>query len=152
MHFCTPFERCLRRAARKTSLFVFSIIALLSVFANPGYPGNNERANELGNDFQNQMPWSKEKPQSGETPGQAQPRDYVAPPEREMTETTTRPQGEMYPLCFNPYTRAYETCYPEGSENWRTWYNSPDFRFWWEQGRACPRGYYFRPGRGCYQY
>jgi hypothetical protein len=152
MNSCLRFERYQGRTGIKVSLIVFAAMTFLSLLTCPGYPGSLEKADELGDDFQRQMPWSREKPQSGETPGQAQPRDYVAPPEREKTETTTRPQGETFPLCFNPYTRGYETCYPEDSEHWRTWYNSPDFRLWWEQGRSCPRGYYFRPGRGCYRY
>lgn len=136
----------------RISGIIFSALVFIFLLPFPGYTGDIQRADELGEDFQRQMPYSKERPQSGETPGQAQPKDYIAPPEREKTEPTPRPQGYDYPLCFNPYTRAYENCYPEDSEHWRLRYSSPDFRFWWEHGRACPPGYYFRPGRGCYRY
>ena len=136
---------------RMSEIFVAAIVFVI-LLSCPGYSGNIERANELGEDFQRQMPYSKEKPQSGETPGQAQPGDYVAPPEREKNEPAAQPRGGDYPVCYNPYTRAYENCNPEDSENWRLRYSSPDFRLWWEQGRSCPPGYYFRPGRGCYRY
>ncbi len=118
----------------------------------PGYPGDIERANELGEDFQRQMPYSKERPQTGETPGQVQPGDYVAPPERERNEPPPQPRAGDSPVCYNPYTRAYETCYPQDSEYWRLRYSSPEFRLWWDQGRSCPSGYYFKHGRGCYRY
>lgn len=136
---------------RMSGIFVAAIVSVI-LLSCPGYPGDIQRADELGNDFQRQMPGFREKPQSGETPGQAQPGDYVAPPEREKNEPASQPRSGDYPLCYNPYTRAYETCYPEGSENWRLRYGSPDFRLWWESGRSCPPGYYFRPGRGCYRY
>jgi hypothetical protein len=136
----------------KTTGIIFAFIVFLFALCHPVYAGDLERANELGEDFQRQMPYSRERPQTGETPGQTQPRDYVAPPERERSEPAPQPGGGDYPVCYNPYTRVYENCYPQDSEYWRLRYNSPDFRFWWEQGRSCPSGYYFRQGRGCYRY
>ena len=135
---------------KKSGIAVTTVICIC-LLSYPAFPGSVSRANELGDDFQRQMPYSKEKPQSGETPGQAQPEDYTAPPERERTEAPSQPQGYDNPLCYNPYTRGYENCYPEGSEYWRQRYDSPDFRLWWEHGRTCPSGYYFNPGRGCYR-
>lgn len=129
-----------------------ALVSLCFLFSGSVYSQDLRRAEELGNDFQQQMPYSTERPGSGETPGQAQPGDYVAPPEREQGEPAAQPRGGDYPVCYNPYTRAYEPCYPQDSEYWRMRYNSPDFRIWWEQGRSCPSGYYFRPGRGCYRY
>ncbi len=136
----------------RTPEIVVAAVVFVFLFSCPGYPGNIERANEMGEDFQRQMPYSKERPQTGETPGQAQPGDYVAPPEREKSEPPSQPQAGDYPLCYNPYTRTYENCYPQDSESWRLRYNSPDFRLWWDHGRSCPSGYYFRSGRGCYRY
>ncbi len=125
-------------------------VLYICLLSDPGSAGSISGAANLGDDFQRQMPYSKEGPQSGETPGQIQPGDYTAPPERERTDLPAQPRVSDSPLCFNPYTGGYETCYAEGSEYWRERYNSPDYRYWWEQGRTCPPGYYFRPGRGCF--
>jgi hypothetical protein len=128
--------------------FAAGIVAYL--LSCPAYAQSGKGANELGDDFQRQMPYSKENPQSGE--GQTQPQDYTAPPDREKPEPQTTPQGTDYPLCYNPYTRVYEYCHPEDTDSFRLRLRSPDFRFWWEHGRSCPPGYYFKPGWGCYRY
>lgn len=142
----TPGRKCMRIFGT-----AFATVVVASLLFCPAYAGTGKGASELGDDFQRQMPYSKERPQSGETPGQAQPEDYTAPPERERNEAPSEPQGRDFPLCYNPYTGGYENCHPEGSEYWRLRYDSPDFRFWWEHGRTCPPGYYFKPGRGCYR-
>ena len=134
---------------KKSGIAAMAVLCICLISC-PVFAWSISRANELGDDFQRQMPYSREGPQSGETPGQMQPGDYTSPPERERPEATSQPQGGDYPLCFNPYTRGYENCYPEGSEYWRLRYNSPEFRYWWEHGRTCPQGYYFKPGRGCF--
>lgn len=133
----------------RISGLAFTAAIITCLLSCPAYAGGGKGASELGEDFQKQMPYSKEKPQSGE--GQPQPRDYTAPPEREKPEARTPAQAPDYPLCYDPYTRTYEYCHPEDSDSFRMRLRSPDFRFWWESGRTCPPGYYFRPGWGCYQ-
>jgi hypothetical protein len=142
----------MRRRNMKMSGFASMAAVCICLFSYPAYPEDASRANELGEDFQRQIPGYKEKPQGGETPGQTQPQDYTAPPDREKPEPQTTPQGTDYPLCYNPYTRVYEYCHPEDTDSFRLRLRSPDFRFWWERGRSCPPGYYFKPGWGCYRY
>ncbi len=129
-----------------------SVVAgLLVVFLScPVFAQNLRRADELGEDFQRQMPYSKDKTQSSETPVQAQPREYTAPAGGEQPSATGI-QGNEYPLCYNPLSGVYEYCDPGDSEYFRQRFQSPDFRYWWERGRACPPGYYFRQGWGCYR-
>lgn len=105
-----------------------------------------ERADRLGEEFQKQMPWSKEKPQSGEFYGTPQPKDYLSPPEKE--ETQSEPDAQ-YPYCYDPYTGYYEYCYRGydplyGDDYWR-------LRFRWDHGKRCPPGFHFKPGWGCYR-
>jgi hypothetical protein len=125
-------------------------VFFLAIFAGPVCGQDIQRADNLGDEFQKQMPYSKEKPQSGETPGQPQPEHYVAPPERERPDAA-QPPGNGYPLCYNPYYGRYEPCYPEGSEQWRHFYSSPHFQLWWDKWRSCPSGHHFRIGKGCFR-
>ncbi len=135
----------------KKSWIVLTAVTCVCLLSCPAFAGGIYRADELGDDFQGQMPYSKDRPQTGETPGQMQPGDYTSPP-GEGTGALPQPQGGDYPLCYNPYSRGYENCYPQGSEYWRQRYDSPDFRLWWDHGRTCPPGYYFKPGWGCYRH
>lgn len=125
------------------------VIFFLAVVVLPVYGQDIQKADQLGEEFQRQMPYSKPKIDSGETPGQPQPEDYTAPPEREKSETAGQPQGYDAPLCYNPHYGNYERCYPQDSDDWRSNYDSPHFQFWWQQWRNCPPGYHFRPGWGC---
>lgn len=122
----------------------------LAVSACAVYGQDINRADKLGEEFQRQMPYSKERPQSGETPGQPQPKDYIAPAERERPDAT---QSQVYeqPICYNPYYGNYEPCYPRDSEQWRFFYSSPHFQLWWDKWRSCPSGYHFRNGKGCFR-
>ncbi|MCL5023432.1 MAG: hypothetical protein M1497_08730 [Nitrospirae bacterium] len=128
-------------------LFLFSGGKCLSATS-----GEIDKADRLGEEFQRQMPYSKERPETGETPGQTQPGDYTAPSEREGTLAPAQPGGYDEPLCYDPYTGTYEYCYPEDSDYFRSRFQSPGFPFWWERGRSCPPGYHFEPGRGCYRH
>ncbi len=136
----------------KMSGIALTVVFLIGLFSSSVCASQTSRADELGDDFQGQMPGYKEKPRSGETPGQAQPQEYTAPPDREKPDSQAPPQGSDYPLCYNPYTRDYEYCHPEDVDSFRLRLRSPDFRFWWEHGRSCPSGYYFRSGWGCYRH
>lgn len=113
------------------------------------YGQDIHKEDKLGEEFQRQMPYSKERPQSGETPGQPQPKDYIAPTEKEKTDTT---QSQMHerPVCYNPYYGKYEPCYPRDSEQWRFFYSLPHFQLWWDKWQNCPPGYHFRTGKGCF--
>ena len=107
-----------------------------------------EKADRLGDEFQQQMPWSKEKIPSGEP----LTRDLPQPPESQKSKDESEPQWRQYPLCYNPYTLRYEYCYRGDEDYFMIRFRSPAFRFWWEHGRVCPPGYYFKGGWGCYRY
>jgi len=128
-------------------VFVFSPAAYSE---NAVSQGDAEKAGQLGEDFQKQTPWGKDAPDTGEFRGTPQPKEYRSSPEDEQPRDEGQKVRE-YPLCYNPYTGGYEYCYPSDSYYFRMRFRSPEFRFWWEHGRTCPPGYYFRPGWGCYR-
>lgn len=130
----------------------FLAFCFLAIFSWPAYCQDVRKADQLGEEFQKQMPYSKEKPQSGETPGQSQPKEYITPPESHKLRASPEPKNYEYPFCYNPYTRLYEYCYQDDYDTFRLRYRSPELLFWWEHGRRCPPGYYFKPGWGCYRY
>lgn len=118
-----------------------------------------EKVDRLGEEFQRQMPWSKEVPQSGAYEGTPQPEGYLSAPGREAKET--EPSAAQYPYCYNPYTRRYEYC-PGGRYPYHHPYyyyenyfylriGWPKFYFYWEGGESCPPDYYHRQGWGCYR-
>ncbi len=104
-----------------------------------------EKADKLGEEFQKQMPWSKERTPGGEP----LTRELPQPPESQKQKDESESQFTRYPLCYNYYTRRYEYCYPRDSDYFMLRFQSPKFRFWWEHGRSCPPGYHFVPGEGC---
>lgn len=123
-------------------------LVLLFIFSQPLYsdaasPSKKdiEKADKLGEEFQKEMPWAKERQPQKEllTP--------VPPPPADTTESKT----VQNPMCYNPYTGAFESCNPDDYEHFRLRWQSQKFRFWWEHGRACPAGYHFNPGWGCYR-
>lgn len=71
---------------------------------------NIKKAEQLGEEFQRQMPWSRKSPQSGAYYGMPQPESYFSTPERELPDFK-EPYVIQYPYCYNPYTRQYEYCY-----------------------------------------
>ena len=103
--------------------------------------GDIEKANQLGEEFQRQMPWSRESPQSGEYYGSPQPKSYFSTPERELPES--EPPMAQYPFCYNPYTRIYEYCYPPEYG----YYNSQGYDYYYLRGY----GYYY-PGEYYYRF
>jgi hypothetical protein len=136
------------------------IIALMGILSSPSYAGageplagdkNIEKADRLGEKFQRQGPWSRKEPQDGLFYGIPQPGEYLATPESQLPKDDSGVGITQYPLCYNPYTGSYEYCYPRGSSNFRARFRSADFRSWWRRGGACPPGYYFMPGEGCYR-
>lgn len=126
-----------------------SAMALLFLFTCVAYSwaasGNIEKVDRLGEEFQGQMPGTKERPEKESGFDTPQPQEYVAP-----SAVVPTGQNQAGPVCYNPYTQMYERCYLPDSEDFRGWYRSPKFRTWWERGRSCPSGYYFVPGSGCY--
>jgi len=118
---------------------------------------DTDKADKLGEDFQKQSPWFREKPKSDENTGTPQPEQYLRNPEGEKKEETQKypycryPDcPEQYALCYNPDLDTYEYCYPADSDHFRLRFRSPKFRDWWERERACPAGYSFTPDGGCY--
>ena len=149
----------------KTTLFVlFSV--LVSILCSEEHMGISsavassddvEKSDKLGDDFQKQSPWFREKPKSGESTGTPQPEQYLRNPEGEKKEETQKYPYCRYPdcpgqyaLCYNPDLDTYEYCYPANSDNFRMRFRSPKFRLWWERERRCPPGYSFAPDGGCY--
>jgi len=114
--------------------------------------GDIEKADQLGEEFQKQGPWTRQAPQAGGFYGMPQPEDYLATPESQRPKDESESSVMQYPLCYNPYNRVYEYCYPRESSYFNLRFRSPEFRFWWRRGRACPPGYYFVPEEGCYRY
>lgn len=117
---------------------------------------NTEKADKLGEEFQKQSPWFREKPKSGESTGVPQPEQYLRCTEdKKEEETQSNPYcyypycEEQYPLRYDPDTKPYEYCYPVDSFSYKFRFRSPKFRLWWDQERACPPGYFFRPNFGC---
>lgn len=113
---------------------------------------NIEKADQLGEEFQKQGPWTRQAPQDGGFYGMPQPKDYLAPPESQLPQYESENSTVQYPLCYNPYNRAYEYCYSGDSSYFQLRFRSPDFRFWWRRGRTCPPGYHFVPEEGCYRH
>jgi hypothetical protein len=111
-----------------------------------------EKADQLGDEFQRQMPWYARTPQSGAFFGIPQPKEYLSAPESEIPPESSEYLSRQYPLCYDPYTGSYEYCKPRNSYYFRVKLRSPQFRFWWSKGRFCPYGYFFIPDRGCYRY
>jgi hypothetical protein len=135
----------------------FSLMVVLHScsYAEAGaLPLNNKdikKADRLGEDFQQQGPWSRQEPLGGGFYGIPQPEEYQATPESQIPNDEPGSGITQYPLCYNPYSGSYEYCYPRESFYFRSRFSSPDFRIWWKRGRACPPGYYFVPKQGCYR-
>jgi hypothetical protein len=127
------------------------IVALASAASD-----NTEKADKLGEEFQKQSPWFREKPESDESIVTPQPEHYLRIPEEKKEEET---QGnpycyypyceEQYPLCYDPDTGLYEYCYPADSFSFKFRFHSRKFRQWWDHERACPPGYFFKNNIGC---
>ena len=137
----------------KLSLLILSLSFLLpSHLYSETLSSDIEKADRLGDEFQQQMPWSKEKIPSGEP----LTRDLPQPPESQRSKDESEPQWRQYPLCYNPYTLRYEYCYlSHDNLNYYDYYkyrtHRPGFYLYWGHGGKCPPGYYFSPERGCYQ-
>jgi hypothetical protein len=136
------------------SLFFLSASSLHSETENVTEPDSNkfERVEQLGEEFQRLMPWSRRTPQSDTYYDTPQPKEYFSTPEIELPQKDADYQYMRYPLCYNPYNRLYEYCYSRDSNYFKLRFRSPEFRFWWKSGRGCPAGFYFVPGSGCYKY
>jgi len=105
-----------------------------------------EEADKLGEEFQKEAPWFREKPESGESKGDPQPDLY----QRSSEPYCRYPDcPEQYPLCYNPDLEVYEYCYPADTSDFRLRFHSPKLRLWWESERVCPPGYFFKPNSGC---
>ncbi len=146
--------------------FIFSVLIVLSMICSQQYIGvlssfaasdNAEKVDKLGEDFQKQSPWFRDKPESGESKGIPQPELYQRTPEGNKGEETQKYPYCRYPdcpgqyaLCYNPDADLYEYCYPADSFDFRMRFHSPKFRLWWEQERVCPPRYFFKHGTGCY--
>ncbi|MBI5634440.1 MAG: hypothetical protein HZA15_13300 [Nitrospirae bacterium] len=127
--------------------FVFSEAATLQKRASDRI----EEADRLGEDFQNQGPWSRQEPQGSGFYGIPQPEDYLATPGSQVPADESGNDMARYPLCYNPYAGTYEYCYPRESSYYRSGFRSPSFRPGWGRGKTCPPGYYFVPEKGCYR-
>lgn len=112
---------------------------------------NIEKADRLGEDFQNQGPWSRQRSPDDNFYAIPQPREYQATPGSQIPEVEPKYDITQYPLCYNPYAGAYEYCYRGGSSFYRSGFRSPSFGLKWRRGRSCPPGYYFVPEKGCYR-
>ncbi len=125
------------------------------------------KADQIGEEFQRQAPWSETAPGSGAYHAPPQPEEYLSPPEPEEPEPPAAPR----PYCYNPYTGLYEYCYPGGylhgyfhpryryeylhsdeDTRYRFELDLPGFYLYWEKGGRCPPGYRFIPEWGCYRY
>ncbi|MEF9476076.1 MAG: hypothetical protein L0958_05240 [Candidatus Mariimomonas ferrooxydans] len=113
-------------------------------------PKDIEKAEELGEEFQMQMPWSREKSQSGSHYDISQPEAYRATPEKELPASEEK---TLYPYCYNPYTYRYELCYYRYyyDDYYRLRLHLPKFNFSLEHERGCQDGFYFKTGWGCYK-
>ena len=141
-------------------LVIFSIICSeqhIGVLLSLAESDNAEKTDKLGEDFQRQLPWFREKPESGESKGTPQPELYQRTPEGDKNGEKQKYPYCRYPdcpgqytLCYNPDLDLYEYCYPADSFDFRMRFRSPKFRLWWEQERVCPPGYFFKSGTGCY--
>ncbi len=134
------------------------ITIIISVFFSlvimPSFAASDD-SEKLGDEFQKQAPWFREKQQSGESRGEPQPELYLKTPEEKKEKEDKYPycyypycRGQ-YTLCYNPDTGRYEYCYPSDSYYFKLRFQSPKFRLWWEQERMCPQGYFFKPSSGC---
>lgn len=114
-----------------------------------------ERADQLGKEFQRQMPWSKDIPKSGAYEGMTQPEGYYFAPEKELSEEEMSKMSKP-PYCYNPGTYRYEYCYPS-YDNLKYYDHNkyrlrlPGFYLYWGHGEKCPPKYHFSPERGCYE-
>lgn len=136
----------------KTILIILALALFSShSYAETGAPSPKdkdiEKADKLGEEFQRQMPWSKERAPAGEP----LTRDVPQSPESQKPKDEPESQWKQYPLCYNPHTHRYEYCYPGDPDYFMLRFRSPKFRFWWDYGRSCPPGYYFAPGQGCFR-
>ncbi len=140
------------------ALLVLSLIYPQNYFSVPlslAASDDAEKADKLGEEFQKQAPWFREKPQGDEGKGEPQPELYIHTPEGKEEKQDKYPYcrypdcPEQYPLCYNPDLEVYEYCYPADSSDFRLRFHSPKFRLWWEHERVCPPGYFFTPGSGC---
>lgn len=119
---------------------------------------NQKEAGRFADDFQRQMPWSRQIPQSGAINGMLQPENYISPSESMQPKSEQLRYAvpyyyyQQYPLCYNPYLFRYEYCGGNDSYEFRVRFRSKDFIFWWENKRECPPGHRFVHNRGCYRY
>ncbi|MBI5848434.1 MAG: hypothetical protein HZB31_10900 [Nitrospirae bacterium] len=109
-----------------------------------------EKADKLGEDFQQLGPWSRQESRDSGFYGIPQPDNYQSTPGRNMPEAEFGPDITHYPLCYNSVTDEYQYCYPRESAYYRSGFRSPGFRSGL-RGRVCPPGYYFMPAKGCYR-
>lgn len=121
-------------------IFLFSQ-SLYSWAASPSKK-DIEKADKLGEEFQKDMPWAKDR----------QPQKEPLTPAPQTPSAATEQKTLQYPMCYNPYTGGFESCNPDDYEHFNLRWQSQKFRFWWEHGRACTKGYHFKPGWGCYRY
>jgi hypothetical protein len=111
-----------------------------------------QQADRLGEDFQQQGPWSRREPLGDGFYGVPQPKEYQTDFGGHLPQDESGFDTSQYPLCYNPYTSVYEYCYPRESPYFLSRFRSPAFRLWWRKGRICPPGYYFVPDKGCYNH
>lgn len=136
------------------------ILVLISLFVSTGILvfAASDDSEKLGDEFQKQAPWFREKQQSGESRGEPQPELYLKTPEEKKEKEDKYPYcyypycQEQYTLCYNSDTGRYEYCYPSDSYYFKLRFQSPKFRLWWEQERMCPPGYFFKPSSGCVRF
>jgi hypothetical protein len=108
---------------------------------------DTEKAEQLGEEFQNQMPGARSSSRSSDSTVIPQPDAYSSPEEKKEPDYNQM----QYPLCYNPATGFYEYCYAHDSDHFRLRFRSSDFKFWWEKGRKCPSGFHFKSGQGCFK-
>ena len=146
----------------KSLLFIVAV-AVICMFFPPGvlYPetrsssikrsDNIDKADNLGDEFQKQGPWSRQAPAGDGSTATPQPEEYLATPKSQIPGSESEGGSVQYPLCYNPYKQVYESCAPMDSSDFQLRLRSPAFRLWWKKGRTCPSGYYFVPEKGCYR-
>ncbi|MBI5674306.1 MAG: hypothetical protein HZC48_00560 [Nitrospirae bacterium] len=132
------------------AILAFSFLPLFSVYSET-ISKDIEEAERLGEEFQGQMPWSKDIPESGAYDGMTQPEGYLSGPRQKMYEED-RAKIREYEYCYNPVTFRYEYCYsayPNFYDYYKYRLYLPGFYLYWRHGEKCPPGHHYSTERGC---